>query len=64
MGTMKCSYNPNHTVATPWLLVCHIPSMNKLLPVSEVPGYIECVRLASLGLPRGAYSGEPLTRAK
>ena len=23
-----------------------------------------CVRLASLGLPRGAHSGEPLTRAK
>ena len=26
--------------------------------------YSGCVRLASLGLPRGAHSGEPLTRAK
>ena len=34
------------------------------LCVSEKWLFNGCVRLASLGLPRGAHSGEPLTRAK
>ena len=43
----------------------HLKLLLQILQLTPIRFLINgCVRLASLGLPRGAYSGEPLTRVK